>query len=113
MRMEGKLKLKILTVEDFIEEVKSNKIEDVRAACFYKTVPSKEVRSLSYFYILITAARKDGVVIEFEEETGGDITYFKEEMVELSKKTDKRKDEIAKQFGDTGIKVKSGRWLNE
>ncbi len=111
--MKSRLKLKILSIESFIEEVKSSKIDDVRAACFYKTMPSKEVMSLSYFYILVTAARRDGIVIEYEEETGGDISYFKEQIIELSKKTDKRKDEIAKQFEDAGIKVKSGRWLSE
>lgn len=113
MKMKNKLKLKILTAEDFIQEVKSNKIEDVRIACFCKTVPNKDVRSLTYFYVLATAARIDGVVIEYEVETGGDISYFEQQIKELAEKTDKRKDEIIKKLEDAGIKAKIGRWINE
>ena len=111
--MESKLKLKILSIEGFIEEVKANKIDDVRIACFCRTLPNKEVRSLTYFCVLVTAARKDGVVIEYEAETGGDISYFQEQMKELAEKTDKKKSEIEKQLEKSGIKARSGRWLNE
>lgn len=115
--MTNKPVLKLLKLEDFIEEVSSDKTdpilkENVRIAAMTKDVPGSDRTCYRCFYVILTSIKSSGIVVEYEEETGHEMVYFKDELQELAKKTNSRKDKIMKMLEASGIKAKYGKWAN-
>lgn len=109
--------LKLLKLEDFIEEVSSDKTdsmlkENVRIAAMTKDVPGSDRTCYRCFYVILTSIKNNGIVVEYEEEVGHEMVYFKDELQEMAKKTNSRKDEIMKLLEASGIKAKYGNWAN-
>ena len=62
--------------------------------------------------MILTSAKEDGEITEYEEDIGHAITYFEDEVKELAEKTIARKKEIEKMLENAGIKSKTGKWEN-
>jgi len=103
------MNLEISTLEEFIKEIKEQKLKEVRLYSYYKIEPAANVGSFTTFFIKLTTRLPEDIIF-YEEPTGRDITTFEDKMKDIANKTATRIEEIKKLLTKEKLIVKSGVW---